>query len=95
MEQAGEHGTDLEDVSVGIGYELIRGHSTFGLTVGVMSGIPVGHNGEWELQPSIVAAKSFKRVQVHASIVGEIEKSQSLSASTWHPSAGSADIGTR
>jgi hypothetical protein len=46
----------------------------FALSVGIAFGIPVRFNGEVEYEPTLLVAKSFRKLQIHASFVADVEK---------------------
>jgi len=55
-------------------YQIIRSDSPFALSVGMAFGVPVKSGAEVEYQPMILAAKTFRRAQVHASFIADIEQ---------------------
>jgi len=63
---------------LGLQYQIIRSDSPFALSVGTAFGIPMKANANWSLEPTVLAAKTFKKFQVHASLVAEVEQ--------WKPS---------
>lgn len=69
-----ESSSGLSTLSLGIQYQIIRSESPFSLSAGLAFGVPVKPNGEVEYQPTILAAKTFRRMQIHASFVADIER---------------------
>jgi hypothetical protein len=59
--------------SLGLQYQIIRSDWPFALTAGMSFGIPVKPGVEREFEPELLAAKTFGRVQVHASFVADLE----------------------
>jgi hypothetical protein len=59
--------------SVGLQYQVLRNNSPFALTLGMSFGIPLRHGGDLEVEPELLVAKEFRRAQVHASVVADIE----------------------
>jgi hypothetical protein len=70
--------TAWSSTSLGLQYQIIRSDSPFALSVGMALGIPMKETATWSLEPTILAAKTFKKVQVHAGFVAELEE--------WKPS---------
>jgi hypothetical protein len=64
--------------SVGVQYQIIRSAQPFALSVGMSFGVPVNRHSQLEFEPTILAAKTFRRLQVHASFLAEVEG--------WNPS---------
>lgn len=64
--------------SVGLQYQILRSDSPFALSAGMAFGVPVKSNSRMEYEPSILAAKTFRKLQVHASFAADIEQ--------WKPS---------
>jgi|SRR5579862_1794643 len=60
--------------SLGLQYQIIRSDWPFALTAGMSFGIPVKPGGEREFEPELLAAKTFRKVQVHASVVADVEE---------------------
>jgi len=74
-EEAGsESASRWSTASLGFRYQIIRGDFPFALSAGMAFGVPLRSGGEVEYQPMILAAKSFRRAQVHASLVADIEE---------------------
>jgi hypothetical protein len=61
-------------VSLGIDYQIIRSSTPFALSVGMSFGVPVRSLSEIEYEPTILMAKSFHKLQVHASFVADVEE---------------------
>lgn len=59
---------------VGFQYQIIRNNSPFALAAGVSFGVPVKPGAKVEYEPEILAAKTFRLVQVHASLLTEVEQ---------------------
>jgi len=64
--------------SLGLQYQIVRSDSPLALSFGMVFGVPVKSVGEVEYQPTVLAAKTFRKLQVHASFVADIEE--------WKPS---------
>jgi hypothetical protein len=60
--------------SLGVEYQIIRSDVPFALSAGITFGIPVRSGGEVEYQPLILVAKSFRKLQIHASFVADFEE---------------------
>lgn len=73
-EESLESSSGLSTTSLVVQYQIIRSTSPFALSVGMVFEVPVRANGEVEYQPSILAAKTFRKVQVHTSFVADIEE---------------------
>lgn len=58
--------------SLGVEYQIIRSDSPFALSAGIAFGIPVRSNGEVEYEPTLLMAKSFGKLQIHASFVADV-----------------------
>lgn len=69
-----ESRTQWSTASLGVEYQIIRSDRPFALSAGIALGIPVRSDGEWEYQPTIVMAKSFRKLQIHASFLADIEE---------------------
>jgi hypothetical protein len=61
-------------ISVGLNYQIIRNNSPLALTVGASFGLPVRSSAGLEIEPRLLAAKTFRRVQVHANLIPDVEK---------------------
>lgn len=59
---------------IGLQYQIIRSNSPFALAAGVSFGVPVKPRAGLEYEPELLAAKTFRVVQVHASLVAEVER---------------------
>jgi hypothetical protein len=64
--------------SFGLQYQIFRSDSPFALSAGMALGVPVKSNSRLEYEPTILAAKTFRKLQVHASFVADVEQ--------WKPS---------
>jgi hypothetical protein len=73
-EETQESYSGLSTASLGVQYQILRSDSPFALAVGLEFGVPVKPNGEAEYQPTILAAKTFRRMQIHLSFVADIER---------------------
>ena len=83
----GEHTTgSLGKLELGFLYNILRGNKPFALSVAVDVGLPTVRKGkeikaaeetEVEWEPALIVAKQIGIVQVHASLVAEITKSES------------------
>ena len=60
--------------SVGFLYQLIRSDRLFALSAGMAMDLPLRSQGELGYEPAILLARSFHKLQVHASVVSEIER---------------------
>lgn len=69
-----ESASQWKTVSLGVDYQIIRSDRPFALSVGMAFGIPVRSNGEVEYEPTILMAKSFRKLQIHANLVADIEE---------------------
>lgn len=63
--------------SIGLNYQILRNNSPFALTAGMSFGIPVKTGAGTDFEPKLLAAKTFHRVQVHASLIGDVENGDS------------------
>lgn len=61
-------------ISVGLNYQIIRSNSPFALTVGMSFGLPTRPGAGLEIEPKLLAARTFRRVQVHANLIPDLEK---------------------
>jgi hypothetical protein len=73
-EESQESFSGLSTLSLGVQYQIIRSNSPFALSAGLAFGVPVKPYGEVEYQPTILAAKTFRRMQIHASFAADIER---------------------
>lgn len=73
-EESAEASSEWNTASLGFQYQLIRSESPFALSVGMAFGIPVKAAGEIEYEPTILVARTFRRMQVHASFIAELEQ---------------------
>jgi hypothetical protein len=74
-EEKAEGHTTWSTAGLGLEYQVIRGESPFALSVGMTFGVPVKSGREVEYEPTILVSKTFRRAQLHASFVADIEKS--------------------
>jgi hypothetical protein len=73
-EESPETRSRWSTASLGVEYQIIRRDYPFALSAGIAFGIPVRSNGEVEYEPTILMAKSFRKLQIHASFVADIEE---------------------
>jgi len=66
-EENWENSSRLHRVNFGIQYQVIKSNSPFALSAGIDSGIPISSEEGTEFQRTILAAKSFCSLQIHAS----------------------------
>jgi hypothetical protein len=59
--------------TVGVKYQIIHGQVPFSLTAGVDVELPLGPSRGIEWEPSIIAARAFGKMQVHASVSANIQ----------------------
>ena len=78
-EERSENAPNWTTASFGVQYQIIRSTVPFALTAGMAFEVPMKSGGELEYQPTILAAKSFRRLQIHASFVAELEKKEKTS----------------
>jgi len=64
--------------SLGFQYQIIRSDTPFALSAGMAIGVPVKPNSRLKYEPTILAAKTFRKLQVHASFLADVEQ--------WQPS---------
>jgi hypothetical protein len=64
---------ELQRVNFGIQYQVIKSNSPFALSAGIDSGIPISSEERTEFQPTILAARSFRSLQIHASAAANFE----------------------
>ena len=72
-----EEGEDLpgwNSVAVGTLYQIIRSDRPFSLSVGVMFEVPVRPGDELGIQPTILVAKGFHKLQIHASAMSDVRE---------------------
>jgi hypothetical protein len=77
-EQNAETPVRWSSTSVGLLYQIIRSDRPFALSAGMMLQIPVRAEGKPTYQPTILLAKTFRKFQIHASFLSEVEQ--------WRPS---------
>jgi hypothetical protein len=63
----------LGSTSIGVGYQLIRSDAPFALSVGFAFGIPVEATQEVVYEPTILIARGFGKLPVHASVLANLE----------------------
>jgi hypothetical protein len=63
---------------IGVLYQLIRSDRPFALSTGMMIQVPLRSGIELSYEPTILLAKTFRKLQVHASFVSDVEQ--------WRPS---------
>src|SRR5207248_3558876 len=63
--------------TLGLQYQPIQRESLFALSVGIAFGIPVDSGGGVEYEPTILVARTIRRLQVHASFIAELEQRES------------------
>jgi len=73
-EEGSESASRWSTASLGFRYQIIRSDFPFALSVGMAFGVPVQSGGALEYQPTILAAKTFRGAQIHASFVADIEE---------------------
>ena len=59
---------------LGMEYQIIRSDFPFALSAGIAFAIPVRSGGEVEYEPTLLIAKSFRKLQIHASLVADVEE---------------------
>jgi hypothetical protein len=59
--------------TLGVQYQIIHGQVPFSLTAGVDVELPLGSSRGIEWEPSIIAARAFGKMQVHASVSANIQ----------------------
>jgi len=67
-------------VNVGFLYQLIRSDRPFALSAGMAIDLPLDAQGELGCEPVILFARSFRKLQLHASVISEIERWESTFA---------------
>ena len=73
-EESAETRSRWSTATVGFEYQIIRSGRPFALSAGVAFGIPVRSEVEVEYEPTILMAKSFHKLQIHASFAADIEE---------------------
>jgi hypothetical protein len=71
-EEAEETRFRWSTVSLGVEYQIIRSDQPFALSAGLALGVPVRSNGEVEYEPTVLMARSFRKLQIHASFVADV-----------------------
>jgi hypothetical protein len=64
--------------TAGVLYQIIRSNRRFALSAGMAFGLPIRSRVKLAYRPSILAAKTFGKVQIHASLLSDVEE--------WKPS---------
>lgn len=59
---------------VGLRYQVIQSDRPFAFSIGMAFGLPIESNSELSYQPIVLAAKTFRKLQLHASFVADVEK---------------------
>jgi hypothetical protein len=73
-EETGATRSRWSTASLGVEYQIIRSNQPFALSAGIAIGVPVRSNGELEYEPTLLMAKGFRKLQIHASFVADIEE---------------------
>lgn len=60
--------------SVALQYQIMRSDRPFALSVGMAFEAPIQYNEKWGYEPRVLAAKTFRKVQIHASFFSDVEK---------------------
>ena len=68
-----ENSSRLKTMNLGVRYQIIKSDAPFALSVGIDSGVPMSSGEEVEFQPTILAAKSIRHLQIHASAAADFE----------------------
>jgi len=72
---AGEEAEDLpgwSSIRVGTLYQVMRSDRPFALSAGVMFEVPIRPGDEFGVQPTILLAKTFRKLQIHASALADV-----------------------
>ena len=75
-------------ISAGFVYEFIRSNRPITLSAGMTFELPLSSRGELGFAPAILLARSFRKLQIHASVLSEIEQwkpSVDYNVATVHP----------
>ena len=75
-------------MNAGVLYQFIRSSHPFALSAGIGVNLPVTFRGNASLEPELLAAKEFGKLQIHTSIIPELsneEKSLAYNAATVRP----------
>lgn len=64
--------------TVGLLYQIIRSDRPFALSAGMAFALPIRSRSTVVYEPSILAAKTFRNLQIHASFLSDVEE--------WKPS---------
>lgn len=73
-EESSEVISGWSTATLGVEYQILRIDRPFALAVGMAFGIPVRSSGEVEYEPTILLARSFGRLQLHASFLADVEE---------------------
>jgi hypothetical protein len=73
-EETDEPQSRWSTASLGVEYQILRSNQPFALSAGIAIGVPVRSHGEVEYEPTLVIAKGFRKLQIHASFVADIEE---------------------
>lgn len=60
-------------IAVGVVYQVMRSDRPFALAAGVTFSVPVRSQGALGYEPSILVARTFRRLQLHASLLSDLE----------------------
>ena len=71
-EENSEGSAAWSTASLGLEYQIIRSDSPFALSAGMAFGVPLKSRGKVEFEPMILAAKTLRRLQIHASFLTDI-----------------------
>lgn len=72
-EETAESGSRWSTASLGVEYQIIPSDSPFVLSAGIAIVVPVRSGAEVEYEPTLLMAKSFRQLQIHASFVADVE----------------------
>jgi hypothetical protein len=73
QEENFENSSGLKRMNLGVRYQIIKSDAPFAISVGIDSGIPISSGEEVAFQPTILAAKSIRHLQIHASAAADFE----------------------
>ena len=74
--ESGQGPDRFRTANLGVQYQLIRRDAPIALALGMAFGVPLRSGGEVEYEPMLLAAKSFRKLQVHGSIGADLEESK-------------------
>ena len=60
--------------SVGLLYQITRSDRPFAFSAGMAFGVPVRPGGKLSYEPSILAARAFRKLQIHISVASDVEE---------------------